>query len=79
MIGSSGDRLHYRSLREQCIDCGKLLGRSLPHSLATSDTPDADEERAKAANENERQEWLSQSTQALQEINQRRERSAALR
>jgi hypothetical protein len=75
-IGSSGDRLPYRSLREQCIDCGKLLARSLSHSLATSDTPDVDEERVKAAIENERQQWIEQSNQALQEINERREREA---
>jgi hypothetical protein len=70
MIGSSGNRLQCRSLREQCIDCGKLLGRSLPHSMATSDTPDVDEERARKVHENEQQAWL----QGSREYVERRER-----
>jgi hypothetical protein len=48
--------LQYRQLREQCCDCGKLLSQSLSHSLATSDTPDVDEDRARAALDNEKEE-----------------------
>jgi hypothetical protein len=70
MIGSYGNPLPYRSLREQCIDCGKLLGRTLPHSMATSDTPDIDSDRARAAYEKEQQRWAQRS----QEYVERRDR-----
>jgi signal transduction protein with GAF and PtsI domain len=69
-IGSSGDPLQYRCLREQCIDCGRLLPRSLAHALATTDTPDVDVERAMTAVENERQQWAQRG----QEFAERRAR-----
>jgi len=36
-------------LREQCKDCGRLLGRDLSHSMATPDTPQLDMAAAQRA------------------------------
>jgi hypothetical protein len=67
-----------RRLREQCNNCGKLLGGFLPHASAKPDTTELDIGRARTAIENERREWelhYQQREEAWRaEAEQRRER-----
>ena len=41
-VGSNGDALSSRQLREQCVDCGRLMALALPHRNATAQTPNVD-------------------------------------
>jgi 5-methylcytosine-specific restriction endonuclease McrA len=40
--GACGGRYERRQLRDQCLDCGWMLGEQRPHLLARSTTPEVD-------------------------------------
>lgn len=46
-----------RVLRYQCLDCGMILGQSLPHAMAESSTPDVDIAAAQAWAARDRAHW----------------------
>lgn len=46
-INTWGDGLLNRQLREQCMDCGRLLSAAKTHSLATPHTPGVDQDALK--------------------------------
>jgi 5-methylcytosine-specific restriction endonuclease McrA len=55
-----GQTFEKRQLREQCLDCGWLLGERKSHALADSTTPNADEFAMKRCLEERNRSFLKQ-------------------
>jgi hypothetical protein len=62
-VGSSGVPLDNKQLREQCLDCGRLLAQAMKHSLATPDTPDVDIEALNKFIANRDAAWIAREAE----------------
>jgi 5-methylcytosine-specific restriction endonuclease McrA len=64
-------------VREQCLDCGWLLGEQKSRSLANADTPNADMGAAKRCIEERNRAWLRQAQERDRIYQEQRERENA--
>jgi 5-methylcytosine-specific restriction endonuclease McrA len=62
-LGNDGEPLVVRQLRHQCRDCGRLLPNALPHSMATPETPNLDEQALRGWISFDKKQWSQRQTE----------------
>jgi hypothetical protein len=72
-VGTNGEPITIRQLRFQCNTCGALARGSLPHRIATAETPNVDVAAVKRACEEEQKFWEQRSAAAQAEYRAKRE------
>jgi 5-methylcytosine-specific restriction endonuclease McrA len=74
-----GNRYARRQLREQCLDCGWLLGEQKAHRLATSTTPSVDKIALKNCVDARRRSITERSTESMRAYDAKRAAESAKR